>query len=79
MSSPSADGKMLVNAAYHSAVITGLAVGYAKLGKMIFKGPAPKLDFSAYDTGLMILDIGLAIASKDILIKQGIIPADILK
>ena len=73
------DGKMLANIAYHAAVVTGLAIGYAKLGKMIVKGPPPKLDFSTYDTGMMILDIGLALATKDMLIKQGLIPADILK
>jgi hypothetical protein len=79
MSTPSADGKMLANAAYHSAVITGLAVGYARLGKMAFKGPTPKLDFTGYDVGMVVVDIALAMATRDMLIKQGIIPADILK
>jgi len=75
----STDGKMLANAAYHAAVTSGLAIGYARLGKMIFKGPSPKLDFTGYDVGMVVLDIGLAMATKDMLIKQGIIPADILK
>jgi hypothetical protein len=79
MTTPITDGKILVNAIYHSAVVTGLAVGYGKLGKTIIKGPVPKLDFDAYDTGMLILDIGLAMATKDMLVKQGIIPSDILK
>ncbi len=75
----STDGKMLANAAYHSAVVSGLAVGYARLGRIAFKGATPKLDFNAHDIGMVVLDIGLAMATKDMLIKQGIIPADIMK
>ena len=75
----STEGKELVNAVYHAAVVTGLAIGYAKLGRMIVKGPAPKLDFSAYDVGMTVLDIGLSMATKNMLIKQGILPADLLK
>ena len=29
MTTPATDGKMLVNALYHSAVVSGLAAGYA--------------------------------------------------
>ena len=54
-------------------------MGYAKLSKMVFKGATPKLDFSGYDVGMVVLNIGLAMATKDMLVKQGIIPADILK
>jgi hypothetical protein len=80
MSTPITDGKMLAKAAYHSAVVSGLAMGYARLSKMIFKGATPKLDFTGgYDVGIVVLDVGLAMATKDMLIKQGIIPADILK
>jgi hypothetical protein len=79
MTSPITDGKMLVNAAYHSAVVSGLAVGYAKLSKMVFKGATPKLDFSGYDVGMVVLNVGLAMATKDLLVKQGLLPPDILK
>ena len=34
MTTPVTDGKMLVNALYHSVVVCGIAVGYARLGKM---------------------------------------------
>ena len=73
------DGKMLVNALYHSAVVSGLAVGYARLGKMAIGGAAPKLDFNARDLGVLVVDVGLAMATKDLLVKQGLIPSDILK
>ena len=54
-------------------------MGYATLGKKIMKGATPKLDFAPYDVGMVILDVGLAMATKDMLGKQGILPADILK
>ena len=79
MPTPSTDGKQLVNAAYHSAVVSGLAIGYAALSKKIMKGATPKLDFAPYDVGMVILDVSLAMATKDVLVQQGIIPADILK
>lgn len=79
MSTPSADGKQLVNLAYHSAVVGGLAIGYATLGKKIMKTATPKLDLAPYDFGMVIVDVGLAMATEDMLVKQGIIPADILK
>ena len=39
------DGKMLVNALYQSAIVSGLAIGYTQLGKMVIGGTPPKLDF----------------------------------
>ena len=44
MTTPATDGKMIVNALYHSAVVSGLAMGYARLGKMALGGSPPKLD-----------------------------------
>ena len=79
MPTPSTDGKQLVNVAYHSAIVSGLAIGYATLSKKILKGATPKLDFAPYDVGMVILDVSLAMATKDMLVKQGIIPEDILK
>ena len=75
----STDGKMLVNTLYHGAVVTLLTVSYARLGKMAFGGAYPKLDFSPRDVGMTVAGVSLALASKDALIKQGIIPADIMK
>lgn len=79
MSTPSTDGKMLVNALYHGAVVSGLAIAYARLGKYVLGGALPKLDYDARDLGMAVVDVSLAMATKDVLIKQGIIPADILK
>ena len=62
-----------------ASVVSGLAIGFATLGKKIFKSATPKFDFAPYDIGMVVLDIGLAMATKDMLVKQGILPADILK
>ena len=78
MTTPATDGKMIVNALYHSAVASGLATGYARLGKMAMGDSPPKLDFTPRDVGMVVLDVALAIGTKDLLIKQ-IIPADIMK
>ena len=79
MTTPATDGKMIVNALYHSAVVSGLATGYARLGKIVMGGSPPKLDFTPRDFGMVVLDVALAMGTKDLLIKQGIIPADIMK
>ena len=42
-------------------------------------GSPPKLDFTPRDVGMVALDVALAMGHKDLLIKQGIIPADIMK
>ena len=54
MSTLATDSKMLVNALYHSAVVAGLAAGYAGLGKMVIGValPPPKLDTSPRDVGI---------------------------
>lgn len=70
---------MLVNTLYHSAVVGGLAMGYARLGKVAIGGPPPKLDFTARDIGMVAVDVALAMATKDMLVKQGLIPSDIMK
>ena len=79
MTTPATDGKMLVNALYHSAVVSGLAMGYARLGKVAIGGPPPKLDLTPRDIGMVVVDVALAMATKDMLVKQGLIPSDIMK
>ena len=73
------DGKQIANMLYHSGVETLLTVGYAELGRKLLKRPPPKVDFNMADIGMLSIDILLAMATKDMLIKQGIIPADIMK
>ena len=47
------DGKMLVNALYHTAVVSGLTTGYTRPGKMVIGGASPKLDFTARDVSMV--------------------------
>ena len=79
MTTPATDGKTLVNALYHSAVVSGLAMGYSRLGKMVIGGPPPKLDFTPRNIGMVVVDVALGMATKDFLVKQGVIPPDIMK
>ena len=79
MTTRAADGMMIVNALYHSAVVSCLIMGYARLGKMAMGGSTPKLDPTPRDVGMVVLDVALAMGTRDLLIKQGIIPADIMK
>ena len=55
------------------------AAGYARLDKMAAGGSPMKLDFTPVDVSMVVVDVALAMATKDMLIKQGLIPADILK
>ena len=41
--------------------------------------PATKVDLNMGEIGMLSIDILLAMATHDMLIKQGIIPADIMK
>ena len=71
------DGKAIANALYHAALVSGLAIGYAKLGQMAIKGPLPRLDLTLRDSGMLFMNVSLAVATKDMLIKQGLIPSKI--
>ena len=61
----SIDGKVVANAMYHAALVSGLSIGFAKLTQMVIKGSLPKLDTTARDAGMMFLDVSLAILTKD--------------
>lgn len=73
------DGKQIANMLYHAGVETVLTIGYSEIGRKLLKKPAPKVDFNMGDIGMLSIDILLAMATKDMLVKQGIIPADIMK
>jgi len=75
----STDKKQIVNMLYHAGVETVLTVGYAEIGRKLFKRPAPKVDFNISDIGMLSIDILLAMTTKDMLVKQGIITDDIMK
>ena len=73
----SIDGKTIANTLYHAALISALSIGYAKLGHMAIKGSLPKLDLTVCDAGLLFIDVSSAILTRNYLIKQKIIPANI--
>ena len=75
MMSSSPTSKNITNDIYHAPVVGGLALGYAKIGQMVFKGPVPRLDLTPRDAGMVVLDLSAAVVTKDMLIKQGLIPS----
>ena len=73
------DGKQIGNMLYHAVVETILTAGYSEFGKQILRKPAHKVDYKMGDIGILYIDLLLSMATHDMLIKQGIIPADIMK
>jgi hypothetical protein len=73
------DGKEIVNTLYHATVESLLTVGYAEIGRRVFKRPAPKIDLNINNIGMLTIDLLLAMITKDMLVKHNIIPADIMK
>ena len=73
------DGKQTVNMIYHAGVESMLTIDYSQLTKKLLKVATPKVDFNMGDIGMLTVDIMVAMATRDMLIKQGIIPADIMK
>ena len=74
----SIDGKKIANTLYHAALVGGFAIGFAKLGQMAaIKGSLPRLDLTPRDTGLLLMDVSLAILIKDELIKRKLLPSNI--
>ena len=51
----------------------------AQFSKMIFKSPTPKLEPNVRDAGMVAADIAVAMATKDFLVAQNILPANILE
>ena len=79
MATPAAVGKAIVNALHHGSMISGLTIGYSKLGSIAMGGLAPKLDFTPHDAGMVVVDVAFGMARKDALVIQLLIPADILQ
>ena len=71
------EGKYIANALYNATITTGLAVGISQLGKQL-RMPAPKLDFSGRDLLMVAVDLTIANMAKSWLIKQGILPQNIM-
>jgi energy-converting hydrogenase Eha subunit G len=76
MSYPTKD---IANTIYHSAVITSLAVGYAMIGRKLIKldvGDPARPDMS--EVLKLTVVITLSTITKDWLVNNKIIPADIV-
>ena len=63
----------------HAGVETVLTAGYAEIARKLLKRPPPKADFNIGDVAKLSLDKLLAMTARDMLIIQGIIPADSMK
>jgi len=71
--------KDIANTAYHSAVITSLAIGYSMLGKKLIRldvGDPARPDFTEFIKLSVV--VTLSMFTKDWLVKQKLIPDDIL-
>ena len=53
---------------YTRALLFGLAMGYLRLGGMVIGGPAPKLVFTPRYMGFVVVEVGLALATRKVLI-----------
>ena len=74
------DTKSIVNSAYHYGVLIGLEVGYSMLSSKVLGMKQPNL--TKPDVMDFIRLTGLTMAAgytKDMLVKKGILPADIEK
>jgi len=67
------------NLLYHSAVVGGLSVGYSMVGKKLMKmKPADLGRLDIEDSAKLVGTVALALWTQDMLVKQGIIPANII-
>ena len=70
--------KNVINLIYHAAVVSSLSIGFTMLSKQLLKFRPPdmgKLDFA--DGAKFVGIIAASMATKDMLVKQGIIPDNI--
>lgn len=77
---PSPYAKDLANLVYHASVIGGLSVAYTMVLRKILKvRPADLGKLDLEDAFKVVGTIGLAMWTQDMLVKQGILPANIIK
>jgi energy-converting hydrogenase Eha subunit G len=73
-------GKGIANTLYHGAVVGGLSVGYSMISKRLLKiKPADLGRLDVEDAVKVTTTVAAALATRDMLVQQGILPADILK
>ena len=72
------DVNKIVNGAYHSAVLSGLVMTNSLLAKKLLKvKPADLGQFSFRDGSMLIVNMYIAMMTKEALIKNGILPPNI--
>ena len=70
--------KTIANLIYHSAVISGLSIGYTMLAKSLVKiKPADMGKIDAEDGFKLVAVITASVATRDFLVKQKIIPENL--
>jgi len=80
MSAPSPYAKDLGNLLYHSAIVGGLSVGYSMIAKRVLTmKPADLGRLDVEDSAKIVGTVALALWTQDMLVRQGIIPANITK
>ena len=80
MSTPPRYAKDLRNLLYHAAVVGGLSVCYSMVGKRLLKmKPADLGRLDIEDSAMLVDTVALAFWTQDMLMKQGIIPTNIIK
>jgi len=68
------------NLLYHSAIVGGHSVGYNMVDKRLLKmKPADLGRLDIEDSAKLVGTVALALWTQDMLVKQGIIPANIIK
>lgn len=68
----------IVNVVYDAAVIAGLSVGYSMIAKNLMKmKPADLGRIDMTDSVKLVAIVSAAVATKNFLVKQKIIPEDI--
>ena len=60
------EGKNIGNTVYHAAVLSGLTLSFAKLGKMVQGGQMPHLDFTARNISMITAELASAFATRDL-------------
>ena len=73
------NAKQIANMLYHAGVELLLTFGYSELGRKLLRRSAPKVDFKMGDIEMLSIDILLAMTTREMLIKHGIIPMDFIK
>lgn len=79
MATTSPYAKDVANNVYHAAIVYSLMVGYTLIGKKLLKIKTADLEkLDVVDGVKVIATITLALGTQDLLVKKGLIPANII-